>query len=86
MNSYLELRAKAVVNTCDGRILGHICDLNIDCCTGCIIAIVVPGPCRFFGLIRGDKDFVIPWRRICKIGEDVILVDIDESCCRRCVD
>ena len=80
MDTYLDLREKAVVNTCDGRLLGHICDLHIDCCTGCILCIVVPGPCRCFGLIRAEADYIIPWRRICKIGEDVILVDIDEHC------
>ena len=69
---------KAVVNLCDGRFLGHICNLHIDCCTGCILCIVVPGPCKCFGLIKNGPDYVIPWRRITKIGEDVILVDLDE--------
>ncbi|MGI6162292.1 MAG: YlmC/YmxH family sporulation protein [Christensenellales bacterium] len=79
MERFSSWRQKAVVNICDGRMLGYVCDLQIEPCDGKIVAIIVPGPCKFFGLVRGDKDFVIPWVRIKKIGEDVILVDIDDS-------
>jgi hypothetical protein len=38
--------------------------------TGCILALVVPGPCRFFGLFWREDDFIIPWDCIKRIGED----------------
>ena len=76
---------KEVVNICDGRLLGCICDVEIDQCDGRILSLVVPGPYKFFGLMRGDSDYVIPWCKIRKIGEDVILVETDESCFCRCV-
>lgn len=76
MTKYSCLRQKEVINVCDGRRLGLICDLEIDMCDGKIRALIVPGCGRFFGLFR-DGNTVIPWSRICKVGDDVILVDID---------
>lgn len=75
--TYSELRSKEVINTADGSRLGCIVDLEINPHDGVIIAIVVPGQGRLFGLLRGDKDIVIPYCKICKIGDDVILVDIE---------
>ena len=74
-SSYRELRRKEVINVCDGARLGCICDMELDSCAGVILAIVVPGPSRCFGLLRNDSELVIPFSRIQKIGDDVILVD-----------
>ena len=71
-----ELCAKEVINVCDGRRLGHIDDLCIELCDGRIVSIIVPGKCRFFGLIKGEQECVIPYNKIVKFGTDVILVDI----------
>ena len=75
--SYCELRRKEIINICDGARLGPICDLELDTGTGVLLALIVPGPARFFGLLRSDEELVIPFCRIKKIGEDVILVEID---------
>jgi YlmC/YmxH family sporulation protein len=72
---FCELRDKEVINVCDGKLLGFIEDLDIDCCTGNILAIVVPAPGRFGHWFKSGDDFVIPWCRIQKIGDDVILVE-----------
>jgi len=80
MTKYSKLRQKEVVNILDGARLGYISDLILDICTGKICAIVVPEPSRFSFLFKGDKDNVIPWNNIRKIGEDVILVEIDTNC------
>lgn len=80
MTRYSKLRQKEVVNICDGSRLGFICDLVLDICNGKICAIVVPGPSKFSFLFKGDRDSVIPWNCIRKIGEDVILVEIDSNC------
>lgn len=71
-----ELRARDVINIVDGRRLGWIGDVEIDVETGCIRAIVVPGPARWFGLFGRDRDYVIPWEQIVKFGQDVILVRV----------
>jgi YlmC/YmxH family sporulation protein len=72
-----DLRCKEVINICTGFRLGFVCDLLLDTVTGCILAIVVPGPCRFFGLFWHEDDFIIPWECIKRIGEDIILVEVD---------
>jgi len=77
MTRLSKLRQKEVVNIADGARLGFICDLVLDVCSGRICAIVVPGPSRFAFFFRGERDQVIPWKNIRKIGEDVILVEVD---------
>ena len=71
-----ELRNKEVINICDCSRLGCVADLDIDNVTGCVLALIVPGPCRFcfFGY---DCEYIIPWSCICQIGPDIILVNID---------
>lgn len=78
MMTFCELKCKEVVNLCDGSKLGNICDLEIDEKSGRIEAIIVPGPCRFFGLLRSDEELVIPFCKITKIGEDCILVEVKD--------
>lgn len=73
-----ELRQKDVINTRDGRSLGKVMDIEFCLCDGKITAIVVPGEFRFGHILRGEKaGIVIPWEMICKIGDDVILVDVE---------
>ncbi len=75
--AYSELKSKEVINTADGSRLGCVVDLEINPADGGILSIVVPGPARFLGFLRGDKDLVIPYCNIHKIGDDVILVDVE---------
>lgn len=75
--SFSELRRKEVINVCDGARLGCICDLELDACTGTVLACIVPGPARCFGLFRANEELVIPFCKIKKIGDDVILVEIE---------
>lgn len=71
-----EFRQMEVINICNGHRLGYVCDFEIDCSCGRILAIVVPAPSKFFGLMKEEEDIIIPWEKICKIGKDVILVEI----------
>jgi YlmC/YmxH family sporulation protein len=71
----VDLRGKEVINICDGARLGFPCDVEIDMVTGQLVAIVVPGPNRFFGLFGHTEDYVVPWCQIKRIGEDTILVE-----------
>ncbi len=76
--TFSDLKAKEVVNTCDGSKLGCICDLEIDDCNGCIKSIIVPGESKLWGLLKSDEELVIPYCDINKIGDDVILVSINQ--------
>lgn len=77
--SLSELRTKDVVNTCDGRRLGKVMDIEFCEKDGVVQAIVVPGEFNVLQMLKGEKcGIVIPWNRICKIGDDVILVSIDD--------
>lgn len=73
--SLTELRSKDVVNVDTGKKLGRVMDVEFDVCSGCMQAIVVPGEFKLSCAIRGEKNgVVIPWERIVRIGDDVILV------------
>jgi len=71
---FSELAKKEVVSTATGQRLGDIGDLELDR-RGAVLAVVVPGESRFFGLIKTGSDIRIRWDHITCIGEDVILVD-----------
>ena len=69
-----ELRARDIVNVSDGKRLGLVSDAEIDLDDGRIIALVVPGAARLFGLLGALEEVVIPWNDVVTVGEDVILV------------
>lgn len=71
-----DLKVRDVVNVLDGSRLGVISDLELDLETGRITAIIVPGQARVLGIFGRDRDIVIPWEKIKKIGADVILVEV----------
>ncbi|MDL2224735.1 YlmC/YmxH family sporulation protein [Eubacteriales bacterium OttesenSCG-928-M02] len=77
MDRFCDIKQKEVINIYDGRCIGHVFDLVIDCHTGTICAIVVPGCSRWRSYFFGGEDIVIPWNRVIKMGEDVILVELD---------
>ena len=74
--SFLELRNKEVINVLDGRLLGRIIDLVFDVRTSRILGFIVPGSKSFFSIFKSCSDIFIPYNNICKIGEDVILVEV----------
>ena len=76
--SLSELRAKDVVNTLDGKRMGKVMDIEFDVHTGQVEALVIPGEFSVGNMLRGEKcGIVIPWQRICRIGENVILVELE---------
>ena len=74
---FSSLKCKEVVNICDGAWLGFVTDVEVDIKNGRIVAIIVPGPCKFFGMIGRRDDFVIPWNCIRQIGDDIILIEVE---------
>ena len=72
-----DMKQKEVVNIRDGCRLGFICDIEVDLTDGMIKNIIVPGQGKLFGILGREMEYVIAWCQICKIGADIILVDID---------
>ncbi len=71
------MKNKEVVNISDGRRLGFVVDGQIDIVQGKLISIIVPGECNFLGISKGD-DILIPWECIERIGDDIILVKVND--------
>ncbi len=69
-----DLRNKEVVCLHNGAILGCVNDVEVDTVTARVIAIVIYGRLKCFGLLGRCDDCVIPWQDIEIIGEDTILV------------
>ena len=77
-----ELRQKDVINITDGKRLGKPVDLVWQCSNdhAWVEAIVVPGQNSLWRLLKPERDgYAIPWERIRRIGDDVILVDVDSA-------
>ena len=72
-----ELKCREVINICDGCRVGFVSDLELDCTGGNVVALIVPGRARFFGLFGREDDYIIPWGCICRMGNDIILVEIE---------
>lgn len=77
---FSEFKLKEVINTKTCKILGNVCDLCFEK-TGCIKDIIVPGPPKYCGMFGRDSEYVIPFCSIENIGDDIILVCIDEKEC-----
>ena len=78
--TFSELKQKDVVNICDGRRLGKPIDIALNP-AACVEALVVPsGSGGFLNLLKQEKEgCLIPWNRVLRIGDDVILVEIHET-------
>jgi len=75
--TFCELRDREIINVTDGKKLGRICDIAMDC-KGRILGFIVPGEKKFFKGAASDNIY-IPWECIIKIGSDVILVDLNNN-------
>ncbi len=74
----LDFKHKEVINIFDGKRLGFVQDVCADLETGTITSIIVPGNTnKFMSIFSSNNDIVIPWDKIKCIGEDLILVEID---------
>ena len=69
--SLLEIRH--VQKSFDG--LEVLKDISMSVEEGQVVAIIVYGPARFFGLFGRGEEFYIPWDCIQRIGDDIILID-----------
>ena len=78
-----ELRYKEIINVSDGSRYGWVGDVEVDLDSGQVRALVVPGRLRLFGLLGREEDRYIPWDRVRRFGEDIILVEQEPRPARR---
>lgn len=60
----------------EGKILGFVVDVQADFENGEIHSIIVAKTGKLFGTVSSKNNITIPWNKIKKIGEDVILVEL----------
>lgn len=74
-----DIQSKEIVNISDGKVLGHINDLDINLDTGTVDSIIIGGTGKMLTFLGGkETEVVIPWENIIKIGSDVILVRLKD--------
>ena len=71
-----ELQSKTIVNLIDGKNIGNIVDVSVDE-NGSITGLMIEKRRFFISLFSSKKEMVIKWNNIEKIGEDVILVNVE---------
>lgn len=76
-----DLRNKQVINQKDGNILGPVSDVEVDTCSGRVVAIIVFGRPKCLGLLGRCDDIRICWEDIKIIGDDAILVCYNSPPC-----
>ena len=79
------LGEKSVINLCDGKDLGYVCDVRFSTEEGKICALVVPKCCGIFSAGKCES-LIIPWEKVECIGADTVLVRINENECKRHID
>ncbi|MBS3968820.1 MAG: YlmC/YmxH family sporulation protein [Clostridia bacterium] len=76
-----DLLGKEIINIYDGARLGTIrdSDLMIDGDSGYVDSILLPNPNGFLRIFGERSTLTIPWEAIKKIGDQVIIVELDRS-------
>ena len=79
------IKNKEVINICDGKSMGYVCDIEINLKEGRIEGIIIPRQKGLFSFLgKESEEFVIKWRDVRTVGDDVILVEVpvtlDSNC------
>lgn len=80
----VDLRHKEVINIEDGRRIGCVNDVEVDMISARLVAIIIYGKLKFFGIFGREDDIIIKWKEIKVIGEDTILVKYCPICKKPC--
>ncbi|MBR2480576.1 MAG: YlmC/YmxH family sporulation protein [Clostridia bacterium] len=73
--TFCELREKEVIKILDGKQLGRIVDIALHC-SGKVVGLIASPDKKFFKNFSGNENIFIPWQKVTKIGDDVILVEL----------
>ncbi len=72
-----DLRQREVINIITAERIGYVSDVEMNCETGFVEAVIVPTRRGLGGLFGRKKDCVVPWDKIVSIGRDLVLVKLD---------
>lgn len=75
VSTFSELRDKEVINVCDGKRMGYVCDLQIDWECGRVCALILPARSLLASFKKGSCVYV-PFGCIKQIGKDLVLVEV----------
>lgn len=77
----VELAGKVIINVYDGARLGVVgdSDMVIDPESGQINAFIIPRKSNLINFWADRQHMVIPWESIKKIGQEIIIVDLDQT-------
>ena len=73
-----ELKEKEVINVCNCKCLGFVVDIDIDVCTGVVLALIIPGCGKMWSMFGRGSELLIPWSQVVRVGPDIILVEFPE--------
>lgn len=75
-----DIQTKDIINISDGKVLGHLSDIDLNLETGKIEEIIIGGTGKMLSFLGGkENEIVIPWANIIKIGADVVLVRLENK-------
>jgi YlmC/YmxH family sporulation protein len=76
-----ELSGKEVINIGDGGRLGIIdeCELAFEIRSGKIHSLILPNKNGFLKIFNDHKTSSIPWGAIKRVGDEVIIVDLNNA-------
>lgn len=73
------MKNKEVISIKDGCRIGCVNDVEVDMACAKIVAVVVYGRPKCFGLFGREDDIVIKWENIKVVGDDTVLVDYNHN-------
>ncbi|GMB10354.1 MAG: YlmC/YmxH family sporulation protein [Candidatus Improbicoccus devescovinae] len=74
-----DLKKKEVINVRDGLRIGFVNDVEVDLCNARLVAIIIYGHLKFFGIFGREDDIIIRWEHVEVIGKDTILVNFYQT-------
>lgn len=80
-----EIGGQEIINLYDGSRLGMVADVDllIDEETGYIEALLIPDSKGFLSFLS-DRNFTeVPWEAVKKIGQDTLIVELDDKNSKR---
>ncbi len=75
-----ELRCKEVIDKSNGCRLGLISDVEVDSCCGRVVALIIYGRPKYWGICGKRERIRICWEDIEVIGSDTVLVSKSQRC------